>query len=164
MTFRFLPFMCSMLLSLTSVDVHAEWVFEEHADDFSDEERSYARPDSVDLGKSASGLLVAVKCEEDGLNFLLLHSYVAGGDADQVVVELRVDKNPPYGPRSWSLQGDHKHSYMPMAEVPDMIGQMTFGSKLAIRISDPSDGEVTTQSVLLGGFHHAVSQLGCHKS
>lgn len=144
-----------------SSDVHAGWQYIQDADPFTDADRSAIVAGAELLGNQNTHLSIALKCLEDGLNFLLGHKYLGGDSDNEIRVEMRVDKNQSYGPKYWKLAMGNELSWMPMADVPRMVGEMRSGTRLHIRVVDPVDGEVLTQAVSLRGFSAAAAKLSC---
>jgi hypothetical protein len=139
----------------------ANWEYEEKIDLFNDEDRSALAPTADLYGDSEVALSMVVKCEYDGLNILVGHSYMAGDSDDEILVELRVDGNDAYGPKYWSLQGNEA-SWMPISDVRDFVEQMKNGGRLAIRVTDPFDQESNVQIIGLVGFSKAIEMLSCY--
>ena len=142
-------------------DVHAGWHYIQDADPLTDADRSAIVAGAELLGDQNAHLSLALKCLEDGLNVLLGHKYL-GGDSDNVTqVQTRVDRNQSYGPKYWKLMSGNELSWMPLADAPRIVREMQSGTRLHIRVVDPADGEVLTQSVSLRGFSAAVAKLSC---
>lgn len=118
---------------------------------------------STDLYQGRDGLIIAVKCEVDGLNIRLTHKHMTG-DADGAVrVLMRIDENETYGPEAWSLAANNKASWMPMNNVPGMVTQLRSGDKLVLQLTDPANGDVLNQTVSLFGISGEIDKLSCYK-
>ena len=106
-------------------------------------------------------MALAVKCEFDGLNFQLTHSYMLGDSDEEVSVLLRIDNNEVYGPEYWSLQAN-TISWMPLQHVKNIVEEMKSGDRMAIRITDLGDGEQLAEDVSLDGFSSSIEKLSCY--
>lgn len=139
----------------------ADWEYKEGRDPFTDEVRAMASPPS-DMYEHDAPLVIGIKCEYDGLNILINHKYLGGDRDDDIQVQMRVDDNERYGPRYWRLEADHRHAWMPLSDVPNLVEEMRNGIRLLIRVTDPLDGESITQAVSLRGFSAALKKLPCY--
>ena len=78
------------LLSSTQA-LHAQVSFEENKDDFTGDDRSYV----LMMPSSGDTFGVAWRCEFDGLNIVIAHSYLSGDSDDDIVVLYKFDDEPP---------------------------------------------------------------------
>ena len=148
------------ILLLESNLVIAEWIYIESTDPFEDHDTSTISPDLKSYSYD-NDLALAIKCEFDGLNFQLTHSYMIGDSDEEVSVLLRIDQNEVYGAEYWSLQANTV-SWMPLQHVKKIVEEMKSGDRIAIRITDPGDGEQLSEDVSLDGFSSAVERLSCY--
>ena len=147
------------LLMLGSSFAKGNWEFNQRSDPFEDHDTSFVYPDDASYS-SDNELTISVRCEVDGLNLLLSHSYMIGDSDSETLAVLRVDKNDAIGPLYFTLQGNSM-SWMPLNYVKDIVDQMREGKRIVIRITDPSDDEQLFEDVALTGFADAVEQLTC---
>ena len=147
------------LLMLGSSFAKANWEFIQRSDPFEDHDTSFVYPDDASYS-SANELTISVRCEVDGLNLLLSHSYMVGDSDGETLAVLRVDKNDAIGPIYFTLQGNSQ-SWMPLRHVKDAVNQMKRGESIVVRITDPSDDEQLFEDVSLTGFADAVERLTC---
>ena len=147
------------LLMLGSSFAKANWEFVQRSDPFEDHDTSFVYPDDASYS-SANELTISVRCEVDGLNLLLSHSYMVGDSDGETLAVLRVDKNDAIGPFYFTLQGNIQ-SWMPLRHVNDAVNQMKRGESIVVRITDPSDDEQLFEDVSLIGFADAVERLTC---
>ena len=147
------------LLMLGSSFAKANWEFIQRSDPFEDHDTSFVYPDDASYS-SANELTISVRCEVDGLNLLLSHSYMVGDSDGETLAVLRVDKNDAIGPIYFTLQGNSQ-SWMPLRHVNDAVNQMKRGESIVVRITDPSDDEQLFEDVSLTGFADAVERLTC---
>jgi hypothetical protein len=143
-----------------SAPAYGGWNYKENIDPFDDTDTSTVIADPEDYS-GTDVLVVAVKCQSDGLNLLLGHSYMSGNTNDQIKIQMRVDKEEPYS-KLWSMSASQKNSWMPMTDVRGMVAQMKAGNKLVVRAYDPYDGDTSTQSLSLSGFSKQVEKLSCY--
>ena len=147
------------LLILGSSFAKANWEFTQRSDPFEDHDTSFVYPDDASYS-SDNELTISVRCEVDGLNLLLSHSYMVGDSDGETLAVLRVDKNDAIGPIYFTLQGNSQ-SWMPLRHVNDAVNQMKRGESIVVRITDPSDDEQLFEDVSLTGFADAVERLTC---
>ncbi len=158
--FRTISLALFCILLLESNLVIAEWIYIESTDPFEDHDTSTISPDLKSYSYD-NDLALAIKCEFDGLNFQLTHSYMIGDSDEEVSVLLRIDQNEVYGAEYWSLQANTV-SWMPLQHVKKIVEEMKSGDRIAIRITDPGDGEQLSEDVSLDGFSSAVERLSCY--
>jgi hypothetical protein len=147
------------LLMLGSSFAKANWEFIQRSDPFEDHDTSFVYPDDASYS-SDNELTISVRCEVDGLNLLLSHSYMVGDSDGETLAVLRVDKHDAIGPIYFTLQGNSQ-SWMPLRHVNDAVNQMKRGESIVVRITDPSDDEQLFEDVSLTGFADAVERLTC---
>ena len=150
-----------IVLLLGSNFAKADWVYVQSTDPFEDHDTSSVSPDLASYS-SDNELAISVRCEFDGLNILLTHSYMNGDSDEEVLAVLRIDKNEAYGPTYWDLQGNTQ-SWMPLRNVRKVVEEMKQGDRILIRLIDPSDDEQLFEDVSLDGFDSAVEKLACYK-
>jgi len=158
--FRVISSALFCILLLASNLVIAEWLYVESSDPFEDHDTSSISPDIASYSYE-NELALAVKCEFDGLNFQLTHSYMLGDSDEEVSVLLRIDNNEVYGPEYWSLQAN-TISWMPLQHVKNIVEEMKSGDRMAIRITDLGDGEQLAEDVSLDGFSSSIERLSCY--
>jgi hypothetical protein len=151
---------------LLSVLVYANaahgWEYHSNQDVMDDSDRSYvvADFDRDVISSSGDPFAIAFKCEADGLNFLISHSYLIGNSDDDIRVEMRFD-NSPAKTYWWPLQSSNKLTYAEMSAVPTILSSAKVGTKVAVRIIDPGDGEAMTSIFSLVGISDALTKLSC---
>jgi len=155
-------FLLPVVLAFSSSVFASGWEYTKNLDAFTDEDRSYIGPTEANFMQSDGEVLLVTKCMSDGLNILLMHGYMIGDRDDEVRVELRVDKNPAYGPAYWPLLSGQEASFMPMSHIDTYLKELESGDSLVIRVTDPGDGEIKTGSFSLSGFSETVRKLGCY--
>jgi len=157
MNLKLAVFVCMVL----STQVHA-WEYNQNKDIMTDQDRSYVAAEPSDIiDSSGKFFIVAFKCEADGLNFLVGHSSYMGGDKDDdILVQIRFDE-APMTEHWWSLSLSHKITYADMQDVPRIVRLAKSGNKLAVRITDPLDGESATSVFSLQGVSKQMAKLPC---
>ena len=143
-----------------------DWIIFINIDPFSDEDKSLALP----LGgrnrakASSEAVVIGFTCRADVLSVTLSHKHMTGGLGGKVVVQIRVDDNPPYGPNDWILFSNSILSFPQTItkDIKAIIRQMLAGSTVIVRITDPSAEEVLTTRWSLNGFSEAVKHLVCY--
>ncbi|WP_410474670.1 hypothetical protein [Guyparkeria sp. TX1] len=154
----FLPVMLCVSPSLLASD----WMYEEKRDAFNDEDRSFVWPTEANIERNQPDVILAAECNGDDLYVFLVHGYLGGNQDDNVKVDLRVDKNSAYGPSYWVLSTTNKGSFMPMSDVDSYLEELKAGDSLAIRVTDPMDGGVSSGKLSLSGFSESVEKLACY--
>lgn len=125
-------------------------------DPMNDRDRSFA----MVMGND-NKLGIGLKCFDDGLNFILLHKYMGGDDADQIRVQLRFDNNEALDPIYFDVASGNHHSFSPLMSVPILTAGLARSSTVTIRAVDPLDGETVTDYFNLTGAKEAIFNLPC---
>lgn len=100
-------------------------------------------------------------CQADGLNVAFVFGkYFAGDEDNQVLVRYRFDRLAPSEPMYWDLSVNQEIAFLPMELVPTFTRAAKTASKLVLRVTDPSDGEVITHEFALNGVQGALLRLG----
>lgn len=132
---------------------YGNFSFSSDKDAFTDKNRSYIISNTEDLALGA-------KCFHDGLNVIIAVGYQAGDDDDDVQVMYRFDTEDPVGPFYAPLSQSNKLIYLPMRRVPNFTRKMRSSEKVAVRVIDPYDGEITQEVVSLDGATAGLSAIG----
>ncbi|NVK31099.1 MAG: hypothetical protein HWE20_08845 [Gammaproteobacteria bacterium] len=151
-------------LGLVSTSLAASWEYRELIDGFTDKDNSTISLTDEATNKaisSGSEALFFLKCFDSGIGLAVFHGYMSGDSDDQVTVEMRVDKNGPYGPSYWNLATGSKASFMPDTDLENYIQQLKAGNSVIIRVRDPFDGDMVQGAMPLDGFAAAYEKLSC---
>ncbi|MBC6408250.1 MAG: hypothetical protein GDA40_09140 [Rhodobacteraceae bacterium] len=126
-----------------------------------DQDRSFISIEPSDIiDSSGKSFIVAFKCEANGLNFVVAHSYMGGDKDDDILVQIRFDE-APMTRHWWSLTSSHEVTLADMQDVPGIVRLAKSGNKLAVRITDPLDGESATSVFSLQGLSTQMAKLPC---
>ena len=131
-------------------------------DTFTDENRSFilTMPTDFRSGWSEDNLGFSMKCLADGLNVLVIWGKFFGGDRDdRVAVTYRLDDRPSPGPMRWTMLPSSEAAWMPMHLVNDFVAEARTARTLALRVTDPLDGETITNTFSLEGFGTALDRI-----
>jgi hypothetical protein len=129
-------------------------------DELTDENRSYIlvpgeRNEETDL-------TLGWKCE--GVGFVLmvtLGGYMGGDRNDRVVVRYRFDDGEASPEARWRLFAGNTRTHAPMEQVAELTLLARDADRVVIRVTDPLDGEVKTNTFHLDGVSRALDQLTC---
>ncbi|HLV26440.1 MAG TPA: hypothetical protein VKZ41_09010 [Gemmatimonadales bacterium] len=127
------------------------------ADPIDDSNRSYI---AAGVAGEAQGGSIEWRCMEDGLNVVLdIGKYFGGDDDDEIQVITRVDQDANSGMVYWPLLQSHTSAYMPMDRVAAFTRRAKTARQIAVRATDPLDGETLTFVFPIEQFDRALSQI-----
>lgn len=164
--FLLLSVMMAATPALAQIQRYGDFYYSEASDAFSDESRSGVF--TMPMGSNSEGVLIW-KCMEDGLNVLYGFGKYLGGDSDnEVLVRFRIDKRAPVERRYWKLTSgsddvNGRYAFMPLEDVARFTSAALSGTKVAIEVVDPLDGEVLRHEFSLRGLTLALQRLECSK-
>lgn len=139
-----------------------DWTYTADADPIDDSDRSMAMTLSPETSGGDYGSL-GFKCLVDGMNVIIgWGSYFGGDSDDDVVVVHRFDSEPASPQQYWHLfPGSNEMAWMPMDLVPQFVADARQSRKVAVRVSDPLDGETKTFTYSLDGAAAMMDRLPC---
>ncbi|HEY0969653.1 MAG TPA: hypothetical protein VGE02_01615 [Gemmatimonadales bacterium] len=130
-------------------------------DPITDADRGVVGTVALDPGDRAA--LLVWKCMEDGLNVIYQWDRYFGGDEDDdVALVWRFDSEPAWE-RQWAqlLDQEQNSAWIRMHQVTPFTGAALAARKVAVRVTDPLDGETITDQFELDGLLPALRQLSC---
>jgi len=149
-----------VILFLANNQSYADsWEYSEFTDSISDIVYGRVYPNGIKTSPYGALLVPNFDCGENGLRLTLSHDAIVGGSAS---VQIRVDKNEPYGPESWAQGINRKISFAPSFWAALLLDQILEGSSLIVRITDPYDGDRIETSLSLNGLGQTLDSLSCY--
>lgn len=146
------------LLLTPSLTNGQEWLFERSVDPMTDVDQSFIFASAQPGGDNE--LALGVKCLSSEPRLILMHGYMGGNRAGQVLVELRIDGGDVITQR-WGLADSKRGSFAPRSEQASTIARFKAGSTVVVRVTDPLDGERKVDTFTLSGFTSLYDQLPC---
>lgn len=131
------------------------WEYIPYADPFTDEDRSIVVSKTV-IGDG----MVAARCDEDGLNIMIMDERLHLKANEGVPVMWRFDDRMPNGSLDWIPSTKQTGAYVPSEDVSKILQRMKAGKKMALRLPGP-DGHPSTYVLSLMGFTQQVNKLTC---
>jgi len=126
-------------------------------DPIDDSNRSYvmAREEGEE---SEAGL--AWRCMADGMNVvLMIGKYFGGDDDDEIQVITRIDQDEHSGMVYWPLLQGNRSAFMPMTRITDFTERAKSAKQIAVRATDPLDGETLTFIFPASGLTQALAKI-----
>lgn len=114
--------------------------------------------------KTNDDLTLMVFCSEDGPQVGLSHKYLGGDRDDDIRFTYRFDDSPAVGPRDSRLSSSNRSSFpflSDMRRATEFINTAKTSTQVALRVTDPLDGEIVTSIVQLDGFAEALERIDC---
>jgi hypothetical protein len=86
---------------------------------------------------------------------------MGGNRDDKVVVRYRFADDAPSQDELWTQSTDGRNAFAPVSERPGITARARTANRVVVRVTDPLDGEVKTETFPLNGFTRAVERLSC---
>jgi hypothetical protein len=130
-------------------------------DPITDADRGLVGTVALDSGDRSA--LLVWRCMEDGLNVIYQWDRYFGGDSDDdVALVWRFDSEPASNPQ-WAqlLDKDQDSAWIRMNQVAPFTRAALAAGRVAVRVTDPLDGETITDQFNLDGLQPALRRLSC---
>jgi hypothetical protein len=102
------------------------------------------------------------KCMEDGLNVILvIGTYYAGDEDDDIIVQYRFDQAEPEPQEYWALLSGKEMAYIRMDRVAAFTARALTSHRVVVRAVDPYDNETRTFVISMRGLDRALRNLPC---
>lgn len=102
------------------------------------------------------------KCMDDGLNVILvIGTYYAGDEDDDILVQYRFDEAEPDPQEYWTLLSGKEMAYIRMDQVAGFTARALEAHRVVVRAIDPYDNETRTFVVSMRGLDRALRNLPC---
>lgn len=152
---RISPLLVTVSVLLASpLSAQGAWKFDAGTDPMDDSNRN-----SVFIIANEGKGLVGVRCMSDGMNVQLNLDKYFVGDEGTIKVAIRFDSGKVIDGMDWVQSTDRTAAFLPMEGVKDFVTLLKASSKLAVRATDPSDGEQLTFTFNLYGFSAVYPKL-----
>lgn len=102
------------------------------------------------------------KCMEDGLNVILvIGTYYAGDEDNDILVQYRFDHDEPGPQEYWTLLSGNEMAYLRMDRVAEFTERARRAHRVVVRTVDPYDNETRTFVISMRGLDSALRNLPC---
>lgn len=128
-------------------------------DELTDEDRSYVLVPGEH--NEDTDLTLGWKCEEDGMVLMVITGYMGGDSNNRVVVRYRFDSEEPSPEERWRLYAGDRRAHAPAGRMAELTRRAREAERVVIRVTDPLDGEVKTNTFPLNGVSRALDRLTC---
>src|SRR5690606_39491338 len=98
------------------------------------------------------------KCMEDGLNVILvIGTYYAGDEDNDILVQYRFDHDEPGPQEYWTLLSGNEMAYLRMDRVAEFTERARMAHRVVVRAVVPSVNETRASVIELRGLDSSLS-------